>query len=365
MLENVFAETRVVQGEKALSIKYAPRTVSECCVTEEDRLAVESHLRNERYFAVHSASGCGATCCVECIAREMGTFFIHKLTCSVGCTEIVKLLRLNMKNVLLALQMNSRRVIFFIKDIEIMKRNERSQITNVIEESNVCAVLFFNDALFHTKWRTVTLSPPTLYDKMVHLCWICAEEEFDLGIEEIEHLANFADLRNAINALALRDAGQVGERDYGDLEPFSKIMFCHETFDCKDIEQLATFTDSLCVMDIADYKPTRHWFTEVTADYASRNDFKYRHKQSMVARNAQTTHRVTTMKNACQLLAIDIRELSSYAILYRHTLLKANVNPLVSTRTPDYTEKAKALYTIAKLGATSVQCKQMKRALGI
>ena len=103
MLENVFSKTKLIQRRKAvtaLSLKYEPRNTSECCISENDLLNVRRCLENERFFAVHSETGCGATICVKCIANEMGSFFVHELSCSNGCSEVIKLIKQHMKNVL-------------------------------------------------------------------------------------------------------------------------------------------------------------------------------------------------------------------------------------------------------------------------
>ena len=368
MLENVFSKTKLVEGERTLSIKYSPRNVSECCISDDDVRITRHHLENERHFAVYSKSGCGATTCVECIANEM-SFFVHKLTCSVGCVEIVKLLRRNMKNVLLALQLQTKEVLFFIKDIEIMKRNERIQIISAIEELNIRAVLFFNDTMYSTKWKTIRISPPSFDDKMIHLCWICAEEEINLGdtnyLEKIEYLATFHDLRYAINSLILTDRTDRNtaplDRDYNDIDDFSKALFAHENLNCKSTDEVLTFTELMCCMDISEFKPTRYWFIEHTGEYIDKH-FTYTRKQSLVARHAQLTHRCSCLQKSCRLLHINYLELKEYSFLYRNMILNHNINPLKIGVT-DYDDRAKALYTISKIGATPPQCKAIKKKI--
>jgi len=363
MLENVFSKTKLIQGEKQLSLKYEPRNTSECCISENDLLNVRHCLDNERFFAVHSASGCGSTICVKCIANEMGSFFVHELSCSNGCSEVIKLIKTNMKNVLLALQQQAKSILFFIKDIEIMKRNERSQIISAIEESNVRAVVFFNSMMYHIKWKTITFSPLDINDKMIHICWICAEEGIDLDLEKIHQLAEFSDLRNAINSLSFKQSTNIKERDHHFIDVYSKMLFAHETIGHNDIDVVSTFSDLLCFNDIADFKPTRYWYTELISDYIDKNNFEYNHKQSFVARNAQMVHRLTCLHNACKMFSINPPELKMYAILYRKLLLD-NINPLKTTSS-NYDYEAKALYTIAKIGASSPQCKILKKTLRI
>lgn len=363
MLENVFAKTKLIEGEKQLSLKYEPRNTSECCISENDLLNVRHCLENERFFAVHSESGSGATICLKCIANEMGSFFLHEVSCSHGCSEVVKLIKQNMKNVLLALQQKAKSILFFIKDIEIMKRNERSQITSAIEESNVRAVVFFNSILYHTKWAKVKFSPLSTNDKMIHLCWICAENDIDLDLKKIYQLAEFTDLRNAINSLVLKQTTNIEERDRHSIDEHSKMLFAHETIGHNDIDVISTFADLLCLNDIADFKSTRYWYTELISDYIEKNNFEYNHKQSCVARNAQMIHRVGCLRNACKILSIHTPEMKMYSVLYRNLLLN-NINPL-KTLSSNYEYEAKALYTIAKIGASSPQCKNLKKTLRI
>ncbi len=362
MLENVFSKTKLIAGEKHLASKYEPRNIAECCIAENDISNVRYFLENEKCFAVYSESGCGATVCVKCIANDMGSFFVHELSCSQGCAEIIKFMKQKMANVLLALQQQSKSILFFIKDIEIMKRNEKAQIISAIEDCNVRAVVFFNNILHHTKWKTIQFSPLTINDKLIHLCWICAEEEIDLELEKIKELADFTDLRNAINSLKLKKSTDIQERDKHDIDNFSKLLFAHETLNCNNIEVLSTFSDILCLYDIAEYKPTRYWYSDILGDCID-NNFSYTHKQSFVARNAQMSHRVGCLRNACKSFSIHPPEMKLYSFLYRNLLLN-HINPLM-TSIPKYEYQAKALYTLAKIGASSPQCKNMKRTLQI
>ena len=359
MLENVFSVTKVIGGEKQLSSRYEPANSAECCISEYDRLNVLHHLETEKCFAVHYISGSGATVCIRCIANEQGTFFVHELSCSMGCSEVVKLVKQNMKNVLLALQQQTKKILFLIKDIDTLKRNEKAQLFGAIEDSNVHAILFFNSSPC-TNFKTIQFSPLTFYDKMIHLCWICAEESLDLTLEEIEKFANFTDLRNAINSMSLK-CKKVDERDHASIDNFSKFLYAHESLGCADMNVLANFSDLLSLIDIAEYKPTRYWFIDYVANYVDSNDFEYENKQSFVARNAQLTHRVACLKNACKTLSINTNEIQMYGALYKYLLLK-HINPLKSEM-PNYKNAALSLYTIAKIGASAPQCKHLKRTL--
>tara|TARA_B100000676_G_C17988885_1_gene793634 strand:- start:565 stop:1413 length:849 start_codon:yes stop_codon:yes gene_type:complete len=281
----------------------------------------------------------------------------------MGFTEIMKILKRNMQNVLLALQNQTKKVLFLIKDIEMMKRNEKSQILSVIQETtNIHAVVFYNNTLVYTNWNLISISPPLFYDKMVHLCWICAEEKIDLELEEIEYFAGFKDLRNAINSMIFTKSN-IQERDYIDLDDFSKILFANESVACDTLQKSMDFSDLLCHIDVSEFKPTRYWYTEVTAAYIDRNNFVYGHKQSFIARNAQMTHRMSCLQKACRILNISIEDLNQYSNLYKNMLLR-HETPL-NQKSVDYEQKAKSLYTIAKLKATPPQCKTMKKTLGI
>lgn len=361
MLENVFATTRLVPGEKVLSLKYQPRNSAECCISESDKRNVRHHLENERFFAVHSNSGCGSTICVKCIAKETNLFFVHELSCSIGCVHIIKFIKQNMKNVLLALQQQNKRILILIKDFEIMKRNEKSQIISAIENSNTHAVLFLNNTLCHTAWKLISFSPLSFDDKMIHLCWICAEEALNLKLEQIENLAAFTDFRHAINSLKLSESIQVHEREHSTIDNTSKVLFANESIDCKNVHVLSTFADLMSLSDISEYKSTKFWYIDLIADYIDQHDFKFKHKQSSVARHAQMTHRIHCLKSACSALSIDPVDINLYSRLYKN-LLYQNINPL-KKETPNYQHEAKSFYTIAKIGASSSHCKIFKKLL--
>lgn len=360
MLDNVFASTRYVQGEKLLSSKYHPKDVSECLLLEKDLRVIEDAVATKRYFSVRSDSGNGATCCVRHIARNAG-FYVHTLSCSVGCSEIVRLLERNMKNVLLALQSSSKKVMFLIKDIEGLKKNERSQIINVIEEKkNIHSVVFFNEILCYSKWDLISLSAPDYYQKMVHLCWIVAEESIPIKFEVLEELGTFRDFRNAINLLSFPEGKQ---RDYSDIDDFSKILFTHETLNVNenDLERVVTFSDMLVFIDISDFRATKDWFIELASEYSD-SYFCFKHKQTFIARNAQLCHRTACLKRACAALNIDVLEMGYCSQLHRHSILEFGHS---QDRTPDSESKSRALYTVAKLNATALQCKSIKKALSL
>lgn len=358
MFSNVFSETKVVGGEKQLSLKYEPRNILECCCSEKDKLNIINHLEKERYFCVYSHSGNGATVCMKHIANEMCVFFVHQLSCSIGCAEILKLLKQNMKNVLLELQRQSKRILFFIKDFEILKRNERCQIIGVIEQFNINAIIFLNNDLFVSSWKTIEFSQLTFDDKMIHLCWICAEESLDFELEEIERLANFNDLRNAINSLKF--SGIVEERDYYEVDNYSKILFAHESLECDNIHDLSIFLDLVCFTNITIHTPAGTWFTDMTVKFMENNSFKYTKKQSFVSRNAQLSHRLSCLRNSCKILSICRTELNLCSKLYRNIILTGN-NSIKNDS--NYQINAKALYMISKIGASVSECKKIKAAL--
>lgn len=364
MFDDVFPQTRQVEGQKHFSMKYKPKNLGECCICEEDVKKLEYFLRNERYFCVRSQSGCGSTTCAEEVAKKL-SFFVHYVTCSVGCTEVVKLMRQNMKNVLLEMQKQNKKVLFFIKDIEIMKRNERAQVTSCIEESNVNAILFYNDNSFFTKWKIVTLKEPTFYDKMVHLHWIVAEEKLDVEMDELENIANLRDFRYGINSLMIKNTNilTVQERDYSTVDDFSKILFVNETLKFDTIDETCFFTDLFCTIDIADFKPSKYWFMDLLSEYIDNNRIIFTNKQSLIARNAQLVHRTSCLRRSANLIGVDIVNMSYYTSLLRKHVLDGET--VYSSSLPDYFTRAKAMYTIAKINASAIQCKTMKVMLKI
>jgi hypothetical protein len=141
------------------------------------------------------------------------------------------------------------------------------------------------------------------------------------------------------------------------------MLFAHETIGHEDMDVVSTFADLLCLNDVAEFKPTRYWYTETISDYIDRNNFEYNHKQSFVARNAQIVHRLSCLQNACKVFSIHPPEMKMYTGLYRIMLLY-NINPLKTTSST-YDYEAKTLYTIAKIGASSPQCKILKKTLKI
>jgi hypothetical protein len=361
MLHNVFEKTKQVSGEKMLSQKYTPSCVAECCISIEEIANIKMNLLEKRYFSIQSLSGNGATSCVRLIAKEL-QMYVHTLSCTAGCAEILKIFKQNMKNVLLALQCNTDQVLFLIKDIEGLNKTEKASILSAVEEiANIHAVCFYNNPIPGSKWYTYIFPEMSYYDKMVQLCRIVAEEEIDLEFDKIQELGGYKDFRNAINCLRCPEAH---ERDYADIENFSRILFTHETLNNKNggMEELVVFSDLMVAIDLSEFRATREWFIQTLSDYSERQ-FNYGHKHSFVARHAQSCHRTVCLTRACACSNINILDMLEYSKLYRHYLLKGQ-SPL-TRKMPDYDRKAKSLYTIAKIKATASQCKQLKKVLGI
>ena len=103
MLHNVFEKTKQVSGEKMLSQKYTPSCVAECCISIEEIANIKMNLLEKRYFSIQSLSGNGATSCVRLIAKEL-QMYVHTLSCTAGCAEILKIFKQNMKTVLHLIQ---------------------------------------------------------------------------------------------------------------------------------------------------------------------------------------------------------------------------------------------------------------------
>ena len=366
MLSDVFDSTKRVAGTKLLSQKYEPSRVSELCTTQSDLDQIRTALDTKRFFAVHSAAGNGATLTTRLVCEEERGLFVHELSCSAGCAEVSRVFKQNMTNVLLALQSQNNKLIFFLKDIEGLHKNERTQILKLVEQrENVVCVCFLNGLSPSCSWPIVHMTDPDPYLKRVHLSWIVAEEQLETELEVIERLAVQSDFRNAINALSVPECFQ---RDEATFEDFSKILFANETLqtddldDLDDLTTLDTFTTLLTCIDTCEFSRTREWFVETTADYVDKH-VTYLPKQSFVARHAQLCHRISSLKKACKIIGADSQDIWAYTLLYHHHLMQ-QVVPFSRTAA-DYPEKAKALYTIAKVNRSASHCKTLKRTLGI
>tara|TARA_B100001778_G_scaffold204995_1_gene169337 strand:+ start:997 stop:2112 length:1116 start_codon:yes stop_codon:yes gene_type:complete len=371
MLDAHCGARRVPGGDESLCQKYHPTTVSELCTPSDSIEEVRALLGGERYFAICSTSGSGATTVAELLCKERD-FVIHTISCSNGLADTLRILKENMCNVLLAIQSQNKRVIYFLKDITFLHKGERSQIMKIVEEGQMFCIMFITPATT-TAWKTVRLKDATKEAKLDHLAWIASEENLTVSCADLERLAEYPDLRNAITCLALhRDEGDRStldtSRDQGNVEAFSKILYAHEIMKPgnSDFSLMVTFTDLFAVLDISEFRPTRDWFTNTIADFVDRVPLQYGSKQTHVARHAQICHRVVQLKRSCKILGIEPSDIDFYTKLYRHMLLQGSIDWCASSRAAESVDDvAKAIYMIAKIRATASQCKVMKRKLQI
>ena len=352
--------------------RYRPLSVSELCTPFESIDEVRKMIVNERFFAISSTPGIGATAVAELLCRE-NDIVIHYLSCAQGCAEIVKVLKNNMHDVLLAIQSQTKRVMYFLKDIHHLHKGDKSTILKIIEETPTINCILFITSDITTSWKRVDLLEPTNEARLVHLAWIANEEglfnDETFDMTDLEELARFSDLRYAITCLGLRASSSAEDRDTRCIEDFSKILYAHELLtpkvnDHATMTTLTSFTELLALLDVSEFRSTREWYTDILSMFVDQN-LLIGTKQTHVARHAQICHRIMQLKRSCKTLGIDVCDMDLYSKLFRSSLLEGKEPLYSSAHTAESEDQARSLYMIAKMRAPASQCKLMKKRLRI
>lgn len=340
---------------------YAPRTVKELCTPQASIDQIYFHARQSRYFAISYATGTGATATARLIFEELG-YFVHTLSCSLGYAEVHRVLTNNLCHVLLAMQSNEKHICYFIKDFQVLQKMEKRAIMKLVEKDPTLRCVMFLHEKANCEWETVYLLEPTEYSRRVHLWWIVCEEYMDVCDEEMDRLAGFRDLRNAISSLRMPG---VVERNYDDIEPYTKALYACETLTTPCLEHVVTFTELLSLSDLSGFRETREWFAKTTARFVDRH-MKYREKQTHLARHAQICHRTMQLRRACKLVGIAPLDMELYSRLMQHHVgLIGSATDVFELPKSHSRDVMQAIYTITKMGSKAGRCHILKRNLGL
>lgn len=350
--------------------KYAPASLEELCTSSINMQQIRSALEKHRYFCICSMSGNGTTVSTRLMCEHLN-IKVFDVTCGSGYSQIYRNLNCKSANVIQALNNRQQKNIFFIKDINCLNKNEKSQVLKLIQDSeHLSCIIFVAEKTISPTWPSLHISEITLYEKQVHIAWIAAEESISITIPEINTLAEFADLRCAINSMDSNRKNTISafqQRDYSKVEDFNKILYTHETLSTKPYKQHPL---ELCVqlfelildVDATNTRSTREWFCDIAANYVD-TYFDYTKKQTFVARSAQICNRISQLKAACKTINIHPYEMSLYSILLQTHIMNNQI--YYTSNIIDYAQKQKAVYTISKMNLTAAKCKLLKRKLDI
>ena len=334
--------------------KYKPLTEAELCHPEETIQELKRFLVEHRYFVVESVSGGGGTSSVQVLCRGLG-FLPCVLSCTAGFKALKDHFTHQTTNVLLTLQMSSQRVVFIIKDIRVLCKNDRGQLLKLVEQKSWCRCVLVVGESHGLNWPSISLPPLSMEAKLVHMWWIISQEGIDIDPVQVERIASQDDLRSGLTLLQNPDGGM---RDYVGMDPYSRGLCAFECLDVDDMDSLVEFEDLMCHLDVGE-RCTKSYFCDAVQVVVDRF-VCVRRKQSFVARNAQICNRQGQLTKCAKSLHIPVADIGPYGFLYRQWLLSNKIPP------PGFgVRECKAVYTTAKIGVSSALCKRLKHILRI
>lgn len=342
-----------------LYIKYKPVALAEVMGHQTSIQKVQDFLLS--YASLHKTmncagpSGIGMNSTISIIVKEMG-MTVKLLSCASGLSEVSKVLKENMRNVLFALQQIKTNLVYLITEFDALNRSDKSSLILILAEVKHahCIVLSCNPIPSLT---CVNFYRPSDNEILEHLYWIASEENMSINHERLLHISSFQDVRTCINAL---EGPHVYDRDSVAIEPYLTCLYAHETLQ-GSFEDVSTMVDLLSDIHLCEYKPTREWFTEVTSEYCNAH-FSISSKQTFVARNAQICNRTKQLHEACRLLDIHYVDMHLYGYLFKKSLLCGEMDRW-SERDPSYAKRNRSLYVISKRLCKISESKVLKSIL--
>jgi len=336
--------------------KYKPNTLNEIVGHTDSICKVKQLLSSSQSpLGCIGTPGIGITSTVDIIVKDMGMTSKH-ISCSSGFTEVSKVLKANMKNVLFALQQIKTNIVYIIKDFDSLNRSDKASLVKLLVEVKHAIAIVISPFSISTM-TCVHFSRPSNDEIVKHLHWIACEENLDISDDRMAYISNFQDVRTCINAL---EGPHIFDRDKCRVEPYLTCLYAHESMK-GSLNDVSTMLDLLCDMDLCEFKPTREWFAETTSDFCIHH-FDVGEKQTYIARNAQICNRTKQLSDACNHIEINVQEMDLYATLFKHYILNGSMHAFPE-RDPNCSKKNRSIYVISKRHCRVSETKILKSIL--
>ena len=323
--------------------KYKPNTLNEIIGHADSIWKVKQFLSSQGPMGCMGCigiPGIGITSTIDITVKDMGMTAKH-LSCSSGFTEVTKVLKANMKNVLFALQKIKTNIVYIIKDFDSLNRSDKAAMIKLLMEVKHAHSVIISPN-FISSLACVHFTRPSNDEILKHLYWIVCEENIDISDDRLIHISSFQDVRTCINAL---EGPHIFDRDRSLTEPYLTCLYTHETMK-GSLNDATTMLDLLCDMDLCECKPTREWFAEVTSEFCTKH-FDVGIKQTYIARNAQICNRTKQLSDACNSINITTQEMDLYAMLFKNYILNGSMRPFPESDL-NYSKKNRSIYVISK-----------------
>jgi replication-associated recombination protein RarA len=336
--------------------KYRPNTLSEIIGHTDSICKVKQFLSSSQsLMGCIGSPGIGITSTVDLIVKDMGMTAKH-LSCSSGFTDVTKVLKTNLKNVLFALQQIKTNIVYIIKDFDALNRSDKVTIVKLLIEIKHAHSIVISPVSISSV-MCVHFTRPSNNEILKHLYWIVCEENIDISDDRLQQVSSFQDVRTCINAI---ESPHICDRDAYIVEPYLTCLYTHETMK-GSLNDVSTMLDLLCDMDSAEFKPTREWFAEVTSEFCTAH-FDVGTKQTYIARNAQICNRTRQLSDACNNININVKDMDLYATLMKLCILNGSIRPFPESH-PNYLKKNRSIYIIAKRQCKVSESKMLKSIL--
>ena len=336
--------------------KYKPNTLNEIIGHTDSIWKVKQFLSSSQGpLGCIGIPGIGITSTIDIIVKDMGMTAKH-LSCSSGFAEVTKVLKANMKNVLFALQQIKTNVVYVIKEFDSLNRSDKASMVKLLMEVKHAHSIVISPVSI-SSLMCVHFTRPSNDEILKHLYWIVCEENIDISDDRLIHISSFQDVRTCINAI---QGPHIFDRDNYLVEPYLTCLYTHETMK-GSLNDVSTMLDLLCDMDLCEFKPTRGWFAEVTAEFCTKH-FDVGTKQTHIARNAQICNRTKQLSDACNIIEINVKEMDLYATLFKSYMLNGSMRPFPESD-PNYSKKNRSIYVISKRQCKISETKILKSIL--
>lgn len=336
--------------------KYKPNTLNEIIGHTDSIWKIKQFLSSSKgLIGCIGIPGIGITSTIDIIVKNMGMTVKH-ISCSSGFTEVSKVLKANMKNVLFALQQMKTNIVYVIKDFDSLNRSDKATMIKILMEVEYAHSIIISP-IDISSLTCVYFTRPSNDEILKHLYWIVCEENIDINDDRLRHISTFQDVRTCINAI---EGPHIFDRDKSLVEPYLTCLYTHETMK-GGLNDVGTMLDLLCDMDLCDFKPTREWFSEVTAEFCTKH-FDVGTKQTYIARNAQICNRTKQLTDACNSIDINVQEMDLYATLFKNYMLNGEMRPFPESD-PNHSKKNRAIYVISKRQCKISKTKALKSIL--
>ena len=335
--------------------RYAPRTLDEVVGHRASIDAVRDLLAAQKAINCHGISGNGISTVVRIILSDVAMVVKH-ISCAMVCSELLRVLDSNIRNVLSALKQDRAKIVYLVRDIEILNRTDKATVLKKITEMEHVHVVVISQSRVESL-HCVAFERPTDQEIVEHLYWIACEEGFEVDDARMAHISTYRNVRTCIMAL---DGPHVGDVRVACVDPYMRMLRAHETLDAS----LDASVELLCILSVlqgCEFSASWEWITDVFCDAVSCR-FASTSAPTCIARHAQTCNRTKQLRLACKLLGVHALDMDLFGVVARGLFANGQLSAYPQTDA-DHGIKNRALYVLTKRNVKLSEGKRIRSML--